>query len=438
VKKNRVFWITAVLFGLALSSAWAVPPAFDKSEYSTRRARLMAMIPDGIAVFWGSLAGPQNNEFNYLSGVKVPRAVLVIDGVRKESSIFFTTSESYLKGEGMSVDLARDPKGATGIERYYPAEQFSSILGRLAAQAKVIYTPFRAEEASRDVAPLGEWDGRLTREHQFVRLLKERFPQVEVRDCAETIWEIRRIKSPAEVAIMRKAGRIGAQAMIEVMKAGRPGRNEYELSSLFEYACKREGCRNLAFDIIISSDENHPYLHYAQHDRKLADGDFLVVDAGPELEDYDVDITISFPINGKFSPRQREIYEACNEVSKACLSLYKPGITGLEIGAKVREMLERKGYNLAKDAFTQLRFFKEGGLTHHVGLGTHDAGGRDLNPAEPLKSGQVFACDVYAVFARENLGVRVENTVLITESGCENLTPGIPREISEIEALIKK
>ena len=271
-----------------------------------------------------------------------------------------------------------------------------------------------------------------------MKLLKERFPQAEVRDCAETIWEMRRIKSPAEVAVMRKAGRIGAQAMIEVMKAGRPGQNEYELSSLFEYACKREGCRNLAFDVIISSAENHPFLHYAQHDRKLVAGDFLVVDAGPELDDYDVDITISFPINGKFSPRQREIYEACNEVSKACLSLYKPGITGLEVGAKARELLERKGFNLAKDAFTQLRFFKEGGLTHHVGLGTHDAGGRDLNPAEPLKVGQVFACDVFAVFAGENLGVRVENTVLITETGCENLTTGIPREISEIEALIKK
>jgi Xaa-Pro aminopeptidase len=119
----------------------------------------------------------------------------------------------------MSVDLARDPKGATGIERHYPAEQFSPTLGRMAGQTKVIYTPFRAEEASRDVAPLGEWDGRLTREHQFVKLLKERFPQAEVRDCAETIWEIRRIKSPAEVAVMRKAGRIGAQAMFEVMKA---------------------------------------------------------------------------------------------------------------------------------------------------------------------------------------------------------------------------
>jgi len=438
MKKLRTGWMAVLLIGLTMSSVWAGPLVFDKSEYAARRAKLMAMIPDGIAVIWGSTAGPQNNEMIYFSGVKIPRAVLVVDGVRKESALFYTTSETYLKGEGMSADLASDPKGATGIERWYPAEQFSAVLGRVAAQAKVIYTPFRAETASPDVATTGEWDGRLSRELQFVKLLKERYPQVEIRDCSETIWDIRRIKTPAEIAVMRRVGKIGAQAMIEVMKAGRPGRYEYELSSLFEYACKREGCPSLAFDVIISSAENHAYVHYARHDRKLADGDFLVVDAGPELDDYDVDITISFPINGKFTPRQRAIYEACNEVSKGCLAFYKPGVTGLEIGAKIREMLEKKGYDLSTNAFTQLRFFKEGGLTHYVGLGTHDAGGRDLNPAEPLKPGQVFACDVYAVFPGEKLGVRVENTVLITETGCENLTPGIPREISEIEALMKK
>lgn len=437
MKKVVCVCFSALLLASLAAPAFAGALPFDTSEYAARRARLMAQIPDGVAVIWGSVTGPQNNEFTYFCGVKVPRAILIIDGARKESLLFYTTNENFLKGEGLSVELAREPKAATGVERYYPVEQFSAVLSRLAAQTRVIYTPFKAEAAFAEAVSLNEWDGRLTRELQFVKLLKDRFPQVEVRDCSETIWEIRRIKTPAEIEVLRKAGRIGVQAMIEVMKAGRPGQYEYELSSLFEYACKREGCRNLAFDVIISSAENHPYLHYAQHNRRLTDGDFLVLDSGPEFQDYDVDITVSFPINGKFSPRQLEIYEACNEVSKACLSLYKPGISGYEIGEKVKEMLKKKGYDLTKDAFTQLRFFKEGGLTHYVGLATHDAGGRDLNYGAPLKPGQVFASDVFAVFAAENLGVRVENTVLVTETGCENLTPGIPREISEIEALMK-
>jgi Xaa-Pro aminopeptidase len=407
--------------------AGAITPAapkgaltFDASEYAGRRARLMAQIPDGIAVIWGALALPQSNDFNYLTGVKVPRAALIIDGVRKESHLFYTTTENYLKGEGMSPELARAPKTATGVENCHKADQFTVVLNQLAANTN------------------SEWDGRPNREQQFVKVLKERFPQVEIRDCAEKIWDLRRIKTPAEIEMLRKVGRIGAQAMVEVIKNARPGQYEYELSSLFEYANKRAGCPSLAFATIVSSAENHSYLHYSQHNRLLADGDFLVLDAGPELDDYDTDITISFPINGKFSPRQREIYEACKEVSEACLMFYKPGLTAMEVGAKVREYLQQQGRDLTKDAFTRLSFFKEGGVTHYVGLATHDAGGADLPKNVPLKPGHVFACDVYAVFPGENLGVRVENTVLITETGCENLTPGIPREIAAIESLMRK
>lgn len=183
----------------------------------------------------------------------------------------------------------------------------------------------------------------------------------------------------------------------------------------------------MAFDVIISSAENHKYLHYSQHNRLLEDGDFLVVDAGPAWEDYDTDISISFPINGKFTPRQKEIYEACKAVSMACLEFYKPGVTGYEVGAKVKEMLIKKGYNVDTDVFSRLRFFKEGGITHSVGLATHDCGGRDVPKDIPLKAGMVFACDVFATFPGENLGVRVENTVLITETGCENLSSGVLR-----------
>jgi Xaa-Pro aminopeptidase len=434
--------IVAVALTLLAQGIIPAAPAgslrFDTSEYAARRARLMEQIPDGIAVFWGALSGPQNNDFNYLTGVKVPKAVLIVDGMRKNSHIFYTTTENFLKGEGLNPAIATDAKAATGIENCYKADQFTGILSQLAAQSKAVYTPFRAEEASREVTTNSDWDGRLTREQQFVKQLKERFPQIEIRDCVEKIWDLRRIKTAAEVEIMRKVGRIGAQAMIEVMKAAHPGQYEYELSSLFEYANKRAGCHSLAFDTIISSAENHAYLHYAQYNRLLADGDFVVFDAGPELDDYDIDITISFPVNGRFTPRQREIYEACNEVSKACLSLYKPGITGLQVGEKVAELLKKKGYDITKDAYTRLRFFKEGGLTHYVGLATHDAGGADMPKNVPFKPGHVFASDVYAVFPGENLGIRVENTVLITETGCENLTPGIPREIPEIEALMQK
>jgi Xaa-Pro aminopeptidase len=410
---------------------------FENSEYTARREKFMQQIPDGIAIIPGSVKGPQNNDFTYLCGINVPGALLIVDGINKESLLFYTTTENYLLGEGLSPKLASDPIEATGIEKYYPVDRFSSILGVLVESSDVIYTLFIREDGETEVSTSSEWDGRLTRQLRIVELLTERFPGKVVRDCSEIIWEQRRIKTAAEIDAIREAGRIGALAMVEIMKAGHPGQYEYELSSLFEYTCKKMGCRELAFNTIISSGENHPYFHYSQYDRYLSDGDFLVVDGGPKVKGYCMDISISFPINGKFSPRQREIYQACLEVSKGCLAFYKPGITGYQVGELVREMLQQKGYDLSSDAFTRLRFFKEGGITHYVGLAVHDAGGKDLDKGRMLEPGMVFACDVYTSFPGEDLGVRVENSVLITESGCEILNPGIPREIEDIEDLMK-
>jgi len=436
----------AVILAIASTAAFG-GLLFDKSEYAARRAKLMEKIPDGIAVIRGVAMGRfQDNNFIYLTGLEIPDAILLVDGIRKESVIFFTLTETAARNEGISVDLVKTPREYTGIERALPVEQFSSYLLRTSSQAKTIFTLFGPQEVMRQpgslqgflsAMTLDPWDGRLTRELQFVERLKQRFPQNEVKDCSQVIWDMRKIKSPAEIDIMRKAAALGVKASTEVMRTTRPGVYEYELAALYDFFVKKTGTDELAFNTIISSAENHANVHYTRHDRLLVDGDFLVLDAGPDIGYYDTDISISFPANGKFSPRQREIYEACNEVSKTCLSLYRPGISGYEVGEKAREILKAKGYDLSKDAFTQLRFFKEGGLTHYVGLGTHDAGGRDLDYGAPLKPGCVFASDIYAIYPKENLGVRCENTVLITETGCENLSKGIPREIGEIEAFMK-
>jgi Xaa-Pro aminopeptidase len=409
---------------------------FPKAEYAARRSRFMDQFPDGLTVFLGASSGPQNNEIRYFSGVEVPGTVLVLDGVRRESTLFYTTREDYLSGENLSLELATDPVGATGVEHHHPAADFDPWLPEALEGHRVLYTPFDSETPEREVSTGSDWDGRLTRRRQFARLLQDRFPGLEVRDCSEAVWEQRRFKTPAEIEATLKAGVIGASAMVEVMKAGRPGLYEYELSSLYEYTCKRQGSPELAFPTIISSAENHRHLHYSKYNRLLVDGDFLVVDAGPKWQDYCMDTTISFPINGRFSPRQREIYQACLEISKGCLARYRPGLTGYQIGEQVRMELEQKGYDLSANAFTRMRFFREGGITHYVGLETHDAGGPDLPPDRPLEAGMIFANDVFGTWPDEDLGVRIENTVVVTESGCEVLNPGIPREIEEIEALM--
>ena len=423
---------------------------FEKSEYAARRKSLMAKIPDGAAIILGAqpITGynpyVQNNDMMYLCGVEIPNAVLIIDGKSQTSTLFFTISERGALGEGISLDLVKNPKEVTGIENVLPIEQFSSYLSRISSQLPVLYTSFKPEELARECSNekfgtlfsnmlTNIWDGRLTRELQFVQNLKTRFPHVAIKDSCPMIWDLRSIKTPAEIEVLRKCGALGALAATEMMKASRAGVYEYELSAIYEYYCRKAGA-DIAYNVIISSAENHPYLHYYKHDRKLVDGDFLVVDAGPDLGYYDVDISLSFPANGKFTPRQREIYQDALAVQKECLSLYRPGITADEVHAKVVENLTKKGFNMSKDVF-KIRSMQNG-ISHNVGLAVHDVVGASGRGA--LKAGQVFACDIYAVFPDENLGVRVEDTVVITETGCEVLTKGIPREIPEIEALMKK
>ena len=445
--RKRIPFLVCLLFVLGQSLAGAL--LFEKPEYAARRTKLMDRIPDGIAVILGAqpVTGynpyVQNNDFMYFCGVEIPDAILVVDAVNRESVLFFTIAERTARGEGIGLDLVRNPKEVTGIERVLPLEQFPSYLSRTASRAKALYTSFMPEELLREASQeklgtlfenmtLNPWDGRLTRELQFVKVLKDRFPQNEIKDCSPFIWDLRAIKSPAEIAVLRRAGRLGVKATIETMKASRAGLFEYELSAVFEYFCRKAGA-DIAYNVIISSDENHPYLHYYKHDRKLADGDFLVVDAGPDVDYYDVDISFSFPANGKFTPRQQEIYEACLAVQKANLERYRPGVTCDQIREEVNEVLTKRGFDLSKEIF-KIRSM-EAGCSHDVGMAVHDVGG---GPRGPLQPGMVFSCDIFAVFPGENLGVRIEDTVVITENGCENLTAGIPREIGEIEELMWK
>ena len=443
-KRLRIFSLIA--FGILLAESSLFAAHFPKEEYAARRGRLMEKIPDGIVIVLGAKARVdyneyfQNNDFMYFTGVEVPDAILIMDGARKESTLFYTISERGARNVGIDLSYVRNPREVTGIERHMPREQFSSFMNRLSDGSRIIYTSFKSEELMRECSGekhrtllnnmvFDDWDGRLTRELQFVELLKERYPQAEVRDCSRMIWDLRAIKSPAEIQILRKAAKIAVEAHKEMIKATRPGMYEYELAALYEYMVKKEGAQDLAYYAIICSGENHPYLHYYKHDRLLQDGDFLVIDVGPDYAYYDIDITVSYPVNGKFTPRQKEVYEACNAVHEACLQVYRPGLTLEQCRQEVREILEKQGFDLTKDYFRRMR----GGFGHYVGMAVHDVGGGP----DVLQPGMVFANEPLCVFPDENLGVRVEDTILITEDGCENLTAGIPRTVAEIESHMK-
>ncbi|MEW5981329.1 MAG: aminopeptidase P N-terminal domain-containing protein [Acidobacteriota bacterium] len=443
--------VTGVVLGVVLSiggSAFAAGPLlFDKAEYAARRARLMQGIPDGAAIVLGATSTTggeffQNNDMMYFTGVEIPNAALIMDGRSRTSTIYFTITERGARNEGINLDLVRNTAAVTGIERVAALDQFTPALARLAGSGATIYTSFKPEELAREnsaekfttlqnTMTLNVWDGRLTRELQFVRNLRERFPQAAVKDAAPLIWALRAIKSPAEIAHLRKVGRLGVEAHLAMMRATRVGAPEYEMSAAFEYAVRKAGAREMAYNVIISSAENHPYLHYYRHDRVLEDGDFIVVDAGPNLDNYVVDISASYPANSTFTARQREIYEAALAIQEACRQVYRPGIEAKDVQPQVLEILKKQGFDVSKDLF-RIRTMQTG-VSHSVGMATHDV---SAGPRGPFRPGMVFACDIYAVFEGENLGVRIEDTIVITETGCENLTPGLPRTVAEIEAFM--
>jgi Xaa-Pro aminopeptidase len=411
----------------------------------------MERIPDGIAVIPGATAPGasvpfrQNNDFLYLTGVEAPGAWLVVDGVARESTLFLTLDERGAREQGLPLELAGDPRRATGIEHALAVEQLLGQLDILQQRTPVLYAPFRPQElprvssreqdqAWRRAVTDDPLDGRLTRQRQLVVRLRERYPGAEVRDASPLLWELRKIKSPAEVALVRRAAQLSVQGHLELMRSAGPGVAEHELAALFELVCRRGGAQDLAYATILMSGPHHPFGHYHRHDRVLEAGDFVILDAGADFASYDADVSTSFPADGVFSARQRELYELALGVHGVCLASYRPGTTLREVGQRVAWHLQERGHDPSEPRFRGLVTW--GGYNHPIGMATHDVVETVTGPDEALRPGFVFACDVNMP-VDERLGVRIEDTVAITADGCEVLSAGLPRTVEEIEACMR-
>ena len=455
--------LLAVLLPLFVGCSRSAPPhqevpfvlagsLIDNAEYASRRARLMDEIPDGAAIIPGATAPTadyqffQSNDFLYFTGVEAPNAWLVVDGVNRVSTIFLTLDENDARGEGIPPELALNPAEYTGIEQALSVEELDAFLADLGPRVGAFCLSQRPEELHRmntnevyrafqRTVTENHWDGRLTRELQLVEHLEQRFPGVEVRDCFRTIQVLRKVKSPAEVALVREAARIGVEAHLELMRSTEVGMPERALAALFEFVSKREGAQELAYETIIMAGEHHPWGHYHRHDHTLEDADFIILDAAPDYAYYNADISTTFPAAGKFTPEQRGLYELGLGIRQVCLDNYRAGTTFQEVGQKVREWLVENGYDDSERRFRGL--IRWGCYNHPIGMATHDVMVSVTGPDEPLQPGFVFACDIN-IPQTETMGIRIEDTVVITEDGYENLSTGLPRTVQEIEALMRE
>jgi Xaa-Pro aminopeptidase len=412
----------------------------------------MDEIPDGIAIVPGAtshLAGDQffqSNDFFYFTGIEAPNAWLVVNGISRRSTLFLTLDEHDARGEGLPPELATSPESFTGIEEALPAEEMGSFLDDLAEEVGIFYLSHQPEElpgmnttevfrAFQRTITDNPLDGRLTRELQLAARLQELYPGVEIRDCFLTIQILRKVKSPAEVDLVRAAAQIGVRAHLEFMRSTDVGMPERALAALFEFVARREGAQGLAYETIIMSGEHHPWGHYHRHDRTLEDGDFIILDAGPDAAYYNADISTSFPANGRFTPEQRELYELGLGIRQVCLDNYRAGTTFSAVGAEVEAWLAEQGFDTSERRFRGL--IRWGCYNHPIGLATHDVMASMTGPDEPLAPGFVFACDINMPQS-ETMGIRIEDTVVITQDGYENLSAGLPRTVEEIEAFMRE
>jgi Xaa-Pro aminopeptidase len=427
---------------------------FPTEEFVARRERIFDAIGGEACALLQSAPAPrgyvvfrQTNEFFYCCGLETPHAYLLLNGVERKSTLYLPQRGEAQLGEGAppgmeDIDLV---KGLTGVDQVCPREKLSEHL----ADAQVVYAPHAPAElraATRhgllwadQMVAQDPWDGQASREQRFVALLRSRFPKIEVRDLTPVLDELRSVKSPREVAVMRRAGRLCAQAIREAMQVTRPGIIERQLGALANYIYAVNGAQGEGYRAIIAGGENIWHIHYFSNNCPLQDGDLVLMDVAPECTYYTSDIGRIWPVNGTYAPWQQELYGYIVEYHKVLLSKIRPGVMAAQVMDEAAEVMRTvwEGWSFSKDVYREgarrtLEF--RGHLSHPVGMAVHDDGGYMHRPLVP---GTVFTVDPQMWIPEERLYIRVEDTVVVTEDGIENLTGAAPLELDDVEALMR-
>jgi len=464
--KMRMLSLLIVLLGAA-TAASAQPvfrgsEIFPPEEFAARRARVMAVIGDGVAVIQGSMERPgeqpfrQNNQFFYLCGVVEPRAILVIDARAKSATAFLLPRNERREQRQFGPGLYPGPDAAkdTGLDAVVDRAGFGALVAGWAKDRRVIYTPFRpevlGEASSSDPAAMWRaikadpWDGRTSREEAFLAKLKAASPESDVKDLDPIIDRLRLIKSPREIAIIREATRATGLGIMEAMRDAEPGMREFELMAPADFVFKKAGAYGPSYFALIGAGPNTSYSHYHRDTAILAAGDLVQIDYGPDYKYYQGDITRVFPASGTFTPRQREFYAIYLTLYRAILSsikvhqaprdIIKDAVVKMDAAMAAFTFTDPKIKAAATAFVERYRTSKANSLGHDVGMEVHDV--RGPNPPDTLEPGMVFTIEPAMQIDDEHLGMRLEDMLLVTETGCENLSAFVPIELADIEKLM--
>jgi Xaa-Pro aminopeptidase len=418
-------------------------------EYRARRAKLLSQIKDGIVVVLGNVEEDmgvemryrQNNWFAYLTGVRTPNAALMLvpqglPSANGAHEIVFIPPRDLAGERWTGVQLGPGTEAAKtfNVESVLSKDELWAKLKEAASLPAFKSAQGASTMKLYTIAPRGTGNGIMV-EYGFVQKVKSELPGVEVASVAGLLSEMRKVKSPSELALLQKAIDITGEAEHDIALNLKPGMYEYEVQAILEDAFTRNGSERPGFPSIVGSGLYSTILHYEENHKKIDDGDLVVCDIGAEYSLYTADITRTFPANGKFTPRQRAIYQLVLDTQTAAAAHWKPGMTNLDLHIFAVDFLRQSPLR-ARDVdgkeYTMDHFFIHG-LGHYLGMNVHDVG----DYRRPMQPGEVFTIEPGIYIQTEKLGVRIEDDYTITpENTVRKLSAKIPSAPDEIERLM--
>jgi Xaa-Pro aminopeptidase len=424
LNKTRVYRFSKLkvmrrLLAVLLLAAPFVQAKMPSEEFRTRRANLRKSL-EGVMVLLGHVEGrdetyrlqPDPNFF-YLTGWTQPGARLIITPTQE----FLFLPHHNVRTESFQGKRAsaEDPgvQVLTGFENVLPIEKFETELDKALSAHEKFYAPSN---------------------QPYTEKLKERYAFRDISDAVPLVVKLRAKKSAAELAAIQHTTDVSMEAHRLSWKRMEPGLYEYQISALLWNTYIGSGCEGVAYSPIVGSGPNSTVLHYSANTRRMDRGEVVVMDAAAQCDDYASDITRTVPAGGKFTPRQREIYEIVLGAQKAAIAAIKPGMRWSGPGDTITKVAKDYIDSHGKDLHGQpLGKYFVHGLGHGVGLQVHDP-----TPEGPLEAGMVMTVEPGIYIPEENLGVRIEDVILVTENGAKILSGALPREPDEIEKAVAK
>jgi Xaa-Pro aminopeptidase len=383
----------------------------------------------------GTMPFKQNNDLFWLSGVDQEESVLVIfpkNNDEKEILFLKKTSEliAIWEGEKLTKEEALKTSGVTSV---YWLSEMEEKLSDLISKCDGIYLNKNIHSRSASKVQ--------TRDDRFRNMISEKYDK-EILESAPIMHELRSIKSDIEISLLQNACNITEKGLRRILPFINPGIMEYEIEAELMHEFLRNRSAGFAYQPIIGSGRNSCVLHYIENNKQCKDGDILLMDFGAEYANYASDLTRTVPVNGKFSDRQKAVYNAVLHVMKEATKMLVPGTMFKEYNKEVGKIMELELIKLGlldkHDVLKQdpknplfKKYFMHG-TSHYLGLDVHDVGGFDW----PMKEGMVFTCEPGIYILEEELGIRLENDILVTANGPDDLMKNIPIESDEIEELM--